>query len=67
MSDRDSDKELDDVKHVSYVNSKATEDYFAQTADSGRDISDLDSESGHVDAALLVTIYNSHHFLISSV
>jgi len=30
-------------------------------------ISDLDSESGHVDAALSVTINNSRQFLISSV
>jgi len=30
-------------------------------------VSDLDSESGHFDAALLVTINNSRQFLISSV
>jgi len=33
----------------------------------GSDMSDLDSETGHVDADLPVTINNSSHFLISSV
>ena len=42
-SNRDSDEELDDVDCVSDVDSEATEDYNAQTAD------DLDSETGHVD------------------
>ena len=35
MSDRDSDKELDDVEHVSDADTEATEDYNAHTADAG--------------------------------
>ena len=60
-------KGLDAVERVSDVDSEATEDCNEQTADTGSDISDLDSESGHVDAALTVTINNSRKFLISSV
>src|SRR6218665_507580 len=42
-SDRDTDKELDGVYRVSDVDSEATKDYSAQTAD------DLDSKTAHVD------------------
>src|SRR6218665_1463943 len=42
-SDRDSDKELNGVDHVSDFDSEATEDYSAQTAD------DLNTETAHVD------------------